>query len=166
MRYGDSAISLLGLAVTLLAWIIPQDRIGYEVKFTLLGVGLTIVCLGLWLLVRGWRRARTKQQSLDQLSENISRAIRDLVNMPRSGPGLVNGETFANTLASGYSAWCTEVDRILEDKRHFTQSDLLHFQRLGFIQPIHMTGHSGADHTLAMLNLKIERLRDIIAWNR
>lgn len=166
MRYGNSAISLLGLAVTLLAWIIPQDRIGYEVKFTLLGIGLTTVCLGLGLLAHSWWRGRTKQQALDQLSLSISRAIHELVNMPRPGSGLVNEEAFANKLASGYSTWCTEVDQILEDRRHFTQSDLLHFQRLGFIQPIHMTGHPRADHTLAMLNLKIDRLREIIAWNR
>jgi len=166
MRYGESALSLLGLAVTLLAWIVPQDRIGYEVKFTLLGIGLTIICLGLGLLVRGWWRGRGKQEAIDQLSEAISLAIRELVNMPRPGPGLVNETAFADKLTKEYLAWCEGVDKVLADRRHFTRSDLLHFQRLGFIQPVHLTGHPGADHTLAMLNLKMQRLREVIAWNR
>jgi hypothetical protein len=92
---------LLGFAVTLPAWIILQERIGYEVKFTLFGIGLTIVCLGLGLLVHGWWRRRRKQDALDQLSVAISQAIRELVNMPRPGPGLVNEEAFADKLAKG-----------------------------------------------------------------
>lgn len=75
-------------------------------------------------------------------------------------------ERFAAELAEEYERWCMEIDRILANKALFTQSDLLLFQRLGFIQPIQMTGHPGADHTLAMLNLKFERLREIITRNR
>jgi hypothetical protein len=53
MRHFESAISLLGLAITILAWIVPQDRIGYDVKFALLGAGLMAIGLGVVLLVRG-----------------------------------------------------------------------------------------------------------------
>ena len=164
MRHSDSATGLVGVALTLLAWIIPQDRIGYEVKFSLLGFGLAIICLGVALLGRGWCVSRGKQRTLDVLSESISRAIHELVNMPRPNPG--ETDLFANNLSQGYVAWCEGVDRILGNKTYFTQSDLLHFQRLGFIHPLHMTGHTAADHTLAMLNLKMERLREVIAWNR
>lgn len=164
MRTVESIISLLGLAVTLLAWIIPQDRIGYEVKFTLLGIGLTIVVLGLGLLVKGWRRGRKKLKSIDQLSEFISTAIRDLVNKPR--PPQAEMEVFATELKEQYDNWCIGVNQILSNKSYFTHSDFLHFDRLGFIPPIVMTRHPNADHTLAMLNVKIDRLREIISWNR
>jgi len=40
----------------------------------------------------------------------------------------------------------------------------LHFDRLGFIEPVGMTNDPSADHTLSMLRLKFDRLREIIVW--
>lgn len=74
-------------------------------------------------------------------------------------------EAFSKELSTEYGTWCEEVKQVLSNNSHFTHSDFSHFDRLGFIPPIHMTGHLGADHTLAMLNLKMERLREIIAWH-
>jgi hypothetical protein len=37
MRHSELTISLLGLAITLLAWDVLGPRIGYEIKFALLG---------------------------------------------------------------------------------------------------------------------------------
>ena len=166
MQHGESAIGLIGVALTLLAWIIPQDRIGYEVKFGLLGFGLAVICLSLVLLARGWWVQREKQKALDQLSEAISQAIHDLVNKPRPIGPAASWDAFADSLAKEYLKWCEDVDRILGNTALFPKSDLLHFQRLGFIQPVIMTRHTAADHTLAMLNKKMDRLREIIAWNR
>jgi hypothetical protein len=164
MRHSESTIGLIGLALVVLAWLVPQDRIGYEVKFALLGFAIAIICLSGGLYVRGWWLHHGKTKALNDLSLAISHAIRDLVNKPRR-PLLQMG-AFAIELSEEYKTWCEEVDQILGNTAHFPQSDLLHFQRLGFIQPIQMTGHPAADHTLAMLNLKLERLREIIAWHK
>lgn len=164
MRHSESVIGLIGVALVLLAWLVPQDRIGYEVKFGLLGFAIAVICLAGGLFLNGLWQARGKGKALDDLSEAISRAIRDLVNKPRME--LAGMEVFAKELAGSYEAWCVEVNQVLSNRSHFTYSDFSHFDRLGFIQPIHMTGHPGADHTLAMLNLKIDRLREIIEWNR
>jgi hypothetical protein len=164
MRHFESAVSLLGLAITILAWIVPQDRIGYDVKFALLGAGLMAIGLGVVLLVRGWLHGRGKQRAVDQLSEAISQAIHELINKPR--PDASSGDAFADSLAKEYSKWCEDVNRILANKAYFTRSDVLHFQRLGVFAPVVITHHPGADHTLAMLTERIKRLRDIIEWNR
>jgi|SRR6476659_3214951 len=166
MRHVELAISLLGLAVTLLAWIVPQDRIGYDVKFALLGAGLMAIGLGGVLLVRGWLHGRGKQQALDQLSEAISQAIHDLLNKPRPTAPTASWDAFADTLEKEYSKWCEDVDRILANTAYFTKSDAIHFQRLGVFPPVIITQHPGADHTLSMLTEKIKRLRDVIVWNR
>lgn len=164
MKKSDSAISLIGAALTLVAWINPENRISYDVKFTLFGAGLTALCLGLWLLTRDWWLSRGKQKALDQLSEVISRAIHELINKPRLEPAQMDG--FAKELAGQYDEWCKEVNQILSNRSYFTYSDFSYFDRLGIFQPIVMTRHPGADHTLAMLKVKIERLREIIVWNR
>lgn len=70
---------------------------------------------------------------------------------------------FGQDLAAKYEAWCAEVHKILSNKAHLTYSEFSHVDRLGFIQPIVMTRHPAADHTLAMPNLKMKPLRDIIA---
>jgi hypothetical protein len=165
MRYIESAISLLGLAITILAWIVPQDRIGYDVKFALLGAGLMAIALGVALLIRGWLLGRGKQQALDQLSEAISQAIHELINKPRPVGSTASWDAFAGTLADEYSQWCLGVEQILANTAYFTRSDAIHFQRLGVFPPVVLTHHLGADHTLAMLTEKIKRLRDIIEWN-
>jgi hypothetical protein len=166
MRHVELAISLVGLAITLLAWIVPQDRIGYEVKFALLGAGLMAIGLGVVLLIRGWYHGRGKQKAIDQLSEAISQAIHELINKPRPTDSTASLDAFAHTLAKEYSTWCEGVDRLLSNTAYFTRSDVLHFQRLGVFPPVVITHHPDADHTLAMLTEKIKRLRDIIEWNR
>jgi len=166
MRHVELAISLLGLAITLLAWIVPQDRIGYDIKFALLGAGLMAIGLGVVLLVRGWLHGRGKQQALDQLSEAISQAIHHLLNKPRPTAPTASWDAFADTLEKEYSKWCEDVGRILANTAYFTKSDAIHFQRLGVFPPVIITDHPGADHTLSMLTEKIKRLRDVIEWNR
>jgi hypothetical protein len=110
MRHIESAISLLGLAITLLAWMVPQNRIGYEVKCALLGTGLMAIGLGLVLLVPGWLHGRGKQQALDQLLEAISRAIHQLVNKPQPTAPTASWDAFADTLGKAYLQWRADVD--------------------------------------------------------
>jgi hypothetical protein len=157
----ESVIGLVGLAVAVLAWLVPQDRIGYQLKFGLLGFAIAVLALSVWQYIRGLWQDRRKQNALDDLSEAVSRAIRDLVNKPRTSPAGM--DAFASALAEEYARWCEEVNQTLANTTFFTKSDLLHFQRLGMITPIVMTGHPGADHTLSMLHLKMERLRELIA---
>ena len=128
---------------------------GTKSNSQLLGIGLTIVCLGLGLLVRGWWRGRGKQAALDHLSEAISQAIHQLVNKPQPTAPTASWDAFADTLAQEYSKWCEGVDRVLANTAYFTRSDALHFQRLGVFPPVIITQHPGADHTLAMLTEKI-----------
>jgi hypothetical protein len=70
---------------------------------------------------------------------------------------------FFEYLEAGLRAMVQKVDEMLGDKRFFTLSDLLHFQRLGIVPRIAMSGHEGIDHTLSQLGLKLERLRELIA---
>jgi hypothetical protein len=117
MRHGESTIGLIGLALVLLAWLVPQDRIGYEVKFGLLGFAIAVICLACVLYLRGLWHDRGKEKALDDLSEAISQAIRDLVNKPRPEP--LGMEAFAAALAEDYERWCAEIDRALSNKAFF-----------------------------------------------
>jgi hypothetical protein len=65
MRHIESSISLLGLAVVLLAWTVPQDRMGYEVQFAMLGAGLMAIGLGLVLLVDGAMAVGSRTQLIN-----------------------------------------------------------------------------------------------------
>jgi len=53
MLHGGSIIALIGLALALLAWLVPQDRIGYEVKFSLLGFAFAVICFAVVWYFRG-----------------------------------------------------------------------------------------------------------------
>lgn len=86
MRHGEAAIGLIGLALLVIAWLVPPDRISYEVKFTLLGFSLAVVCFGVWLFIHGLWLSQGKQKVLDNLSETICSAIHELLNKARSEP--------------------------------------------------------------------------------
>jgi hypothetical protein len=122
---------LIGLALVVLAWLVPPDRIGYEVKFSLLGFAIAMICGAAFLYIRGLWLDHGKRQALDDLSLAMSLAIRDLVNKPRPAPAGMGA--FAAELAAEYTTWCNGVDQILANTAYFAQSDLLHFQRLGSV---------------------------------
>lgn len=104
-----------------------------------------------------------RQKAVDSLAEDISWAIHELVNRhTRLNPADV--AAYPAQLHRDFEAWCQRVSKKLENRAFFTRADQLHFDRLGFIDVVGMTNDRSADHTLSMLKLKLERLRDVIKW--
>ena len=58
------------------------------------------------------------------------------------------------------------VSKKLENKAFFTRADQLHFEDLGFVDHIRLSGHPDFDGSLSQLKLKFERLRDVINWTQ
>lgn len=104
-----------------------------------------------------------RQKAIDDISEDISWAISEILNRARP-KALADYAAFAQQLKIDYEIWCARVSKKLENRAFFTRSDQLHFDRLGFVDPVQMTGDNSADHTLSMLKLKFERVREIINW--
>ena len=154
------SIALMSVATALLAWLAAPDRIAYEVKFVLVLLAVASIAAAMVLPVRASRFERKQRAALDGLSEHIDWAIHHLLNRPR--PQLTEVNAFAATLSQDYDDWCASVDAILKDESLFTRYDLNRFQRLGFIDPIFVTGHASVDHTLSMLKLKLKRLQEVI----
>jgi hypothetical protein len=58
------------------------------------------------------------------------------------------------------------MSKKLENRVFFTRAHQLHFDMLGFVEPIKMTEHGRYDWLLSQLRLKFERLRDVINWSQ
>jgi hypothetical protein len=124
------------------------------------GIGTVIVGLaviGASLRFNVWSQ---RQRAIDTLAEDISWAISDLLNKrpdPLTDEGVEHWEV-------AFRGWCARVSAKLENRAFFTRADQLHFDRLGFVQPIAMSGHQRLDWLLGQLRLKLDRLREIINW--
>lgn len=105
---------------------------------------------------------REKSKAVDRLSETLSKAIHDLLN--RDPP--VSSEPDLDRWKADYEDWCASVSGILKD--HFTRSEQLHFDRLGTVplQPFGMAYNERHNHLLCQLDIKFDRLRDIIRDNQ
>lgn len=101
-----------------------------------------------------------RQNAIDSLAEDISQAIHELVN--RHTREDISTPEQVKRFADDYHAWCDRVHKKLENRAFFTRADQLHVERLGFIDPVKMTGQSQYDWFLSQLKLKFERLREII----
>jgi hypothetical protein len=123
----------------------------FSPSFTIFGIFLIVASL--WFNI--WSR---KQKAIDELAEDISFAIDDLVN--RTPRPQTDGDI--EKWKKDYEAWCDKVNKKLENRAFFTRADQLHFDRLGFIDPLFMTGHPRLDELLGQLRLKFDRLRDVI----
>jgi hypothetical protein len=122
---------------------------------------LIFVILGL-ALIYGSLRANVwsqQQRAVNEIAEDISWAIHHLLNQP-----LVGGKPDALYLRKEYDAWCQRVSDKLSNSAFFTLADKLHFDRLGFIEPVQMTGQGDYDWILSQLRLKFDRARDVINW--
>ena len=120
-----------------------------------------LVILGLFII---WISLRfniwsQRQQAIDSLAEDISWAIAELVNRN------VEQQT-VEQFRTDFNEWCKKVSSKLGNRAFFTRADQLHFDRLGYLQPINMASIPAADHVHSMLKLKLERLRDIINWTQ
>jgi len=100
-----------------------------------------------------------QQRAINAIAEDISWAIHHLLNRP-----FIDGQQYVDQWHHDYAAWCTRISEKLSNRAFFTLADQLHFDRLGFIDPVHMTGHVEYDWLLGQLRLKFERARDIINW--
>ena len=127
--------------------------------FRLVLVVLGLVVIGGSLHFNVWS---LRQQAIDSLAEDLSWAIRDLVN--RS----VSNNAEVTQWEADFNAWCARVSKKLENRAFFTRADQLHFDRLGFIPATPFAGSYNDRHAwlVSQLNLKFERLRDVINWTQ
>lgn len=154
------SIALLGVAMTILAWIAAPERIDWEVKNCLFLLAVVLVVTAIGLPIWAFWFERQRRNALDGLSNQIDWAIHHLLNRPR--PAVEEMPTFADVLRNDYDEWCRLVDAELSDKSFFAHSDLIRFQRLGFVDPVMITGHGATDRILGMLRLKLARLQEVI----
>jgi hypothetical protein len=150
-RAAGSAIAIG--AFFLLFGILPWFGPGVSIFLTV--VGLALIAGSLWFNFWSQREA-----AIDELAEDLSWAIHDLLNRdPRPST-----DAEMQKWQEDFDDWCARVNRKLENRAFFTRADQLHFDRLGFITPIRMTGKLSFDFLLSILRLKFERLRDLINW--
>jgi hypothetical protein len=126
-------------------------------RLLILIVGLAIIFLS--LRVNIWSR---KQRVINDLAEDVSWAIQHLLNRE---PRPTTNQEVAQWEAD-YRNWCSKISKKLDDRAFFTRADQLHFDMLGFVNPIVMSGDPRLDWLLSQLRLKFERLRDVINWTQ
>lgn len=144
---GEAVASLLA---TTPAWLINP-----WFKFFVLILGLVIIYFSFRFNL--WSK---KQEAIDDLAEDISWAIHNLLNLH------VNTDEELNDWEKAYRDWCNVVSDKLGNRAFFTKADQLHFDRLGFIQPVTMPAAKDEKHNwlLSQLRLKFDRLREVINW--
>jgi hypothetical protein len=104
-----------------------------------------------------------KQAAIDDLSEELSWAIHNLLNRNQ---GKEWTEEMVPPFEADMNAWCEKVNKKLEDRDFFSRSDQLHFDRLGFLQPIDMGPLARLNWLMSMLRMKFDRLREVIGRNQ
>jgi hypothetical protein len=125
-------------------------------RICILILGLAII----WFALT-FNRWSAKQKLVDSLAEDISWAIDHLLN--RSA-GIDPDTKFIDDWKRDFDEWCASVSTKLGNRAFFTRADQLHFEYLGFIDPIEFYQNPRLNHLLSQLRLKIERLRDVINW--
>lgn len=92
------------------------------------------------------------------MADRLDWAIHNLLNrnpLPKTTAEVAQWER-------DYQDWCDDISRKLGNRVFFTRADQLHFDTLGFVEPVTVTGNPELDRLLSQLRLKIERLRDVI----
>ncbi len=125
-------------------------------------IAVLVVGLGLIWISINYNRWSRKQKTIDSLADDISWAIRDLVNRDPK-PTL---EKDLDRWYNDYAAWCERVNEKLENRAFFTRADRLHFSDLGFVPTVRMSDNQRFDWMLSQLSLKFDRLRDVINWTQ
>lgn len=99
-----------------------------------------------------------RQKAIDDLAEELSWAIQNLLNKA------VSSDEELSQWEKEFRSWCGRVSDKLKNRNHFTKANELHFDRLGFVPQTRLSGsfNSHHDFLISQLNLKFERLRDII----
>lgn len=126
-------------------------------KLALVVIGFAIIGCSLHFNVWSLR-----QRAIDDLAEDLSWAIHHLLNKTVSDqPQVLQWD-------SEYRAWCQRISQKLENRAFFTRADQLHFDRLGFVPAVVISVSFNEHHAwlVSQLNLKFERLRDVINWTQ
>jgi hypothetical protein len=99
------------------------------------------------------------------LAEDISWAIDNLLNrrLP-DDDGDLGG--YIENWRKDFEGWCTTVSQKLDNRAFFTRADQLHFDYLGFVEPVTFYNNPRLNRLLSQLRLKLERLRDVINWTQ
>ena len=118
-------------------WLIWFDANPWA-RLSALIVGLTLI-----LLAARFNVWNPRQRAIDSVAEDISWAISNLVNRPR--PTDVIQDAWIADWRRDFDAWCARVNEKLENRAFFTRADQLHFDRLGFVQQIGLSGHHELD---------------------
>jgi hypothetical protein len=103
---------------------------------------------------------RRDTPEIDYLADDIDWAIQNLLNRnptPRTPQEVAQWE-------SDYRPWCDDISQRLGNRELFSRADQVHFDTLGFVQPLLMSGNPQLDKLLSELKMKIDRLRDVISW--
>lgn len=134
------------------AWFLS----GWTRLFVLI-LGLTMIYASLRYNV--WHQ---QQKAIDSLAEDISWAIHNLLNRqtPNNVPNL---DAYVDQWEEDYRKWCDTVHGKLCNRAFFTRADQLHVERLGFVPQVgQMTSSGKLNWLLSQLNLKFDRLREVI----
>lgn len=138
-------------------------RVAAEPPAWLLSGWLRLALLILGVVIIGsalaYNRWSNKQRAIDDIAEDLAWAIDNILNRDRRPSA---GGLGFPALKKDYDDWCTRISKKLENRAFFTRADQLHFDTLGFIEPIGPPTVELA--LLGQLRLKFERLRDVINW--
>lgn len=125
---------------------------------------LTLVIIGLFIIGASlhFNVWSLRQKAIDDLAEDLSWPIQNLLNRA------VSDESEVSQWELDYRAWCQRVVEKLENRAFFTRADQLHFDMLGFVPQVNFGGSFDLHHAwlVSQLNLKFERLRDVINWTQ
>ena len=126
-------------------------------RLSLVIIGLSVIAASLHFNV--WS---LHQASIDELAEDLSWAISDLLNKA------VETEDEVASWESEYKEWCARITIKLENRAFFTRADQLHFDMLGLVAPAGFSGSFNDRHEwlVSKLKLRFERLRDVINWSQ
>ena len=126
-------------------------------RLSLVFIGLFVIAASLHFNVWSLR-----QTAIDELAEELSWAISDLLNK------FVSSESEVSEWEKNFRDWCKRISKKLENRAFFTRADQLHFDMLGLVPPANFSGSFNERHEwlVSQLNLKFERLRDVINWSQ
>ena len=135
----------------------PQWLTNPWVNPSLTIIGLVII--GASLHFNKWS---LRQKAIDDLAEDLSWAIHNLLNKP------VSNDSELESWEKEFKVWCQKVSKKLENRAFFTRADQLHFDRLGLIPPANFAHSYNQRHEwlVSQLDLKFDRLRDVVNWTQ
>ena len=110
-------------------------------RLVILVLGLSVI----WVSFN-FNRWSVRQRTIDGLAEDISWAIDNLLNRH---PGIDPDAKFIDNWKSDFEKWCAGVSKKLGNRAFFTRADQLHFDYLGFIDPIQFYQNLQLNHLLA-----------------